>query len=241
MPIAADGSRVNEPFKVWHAPGKQFAYHGRDPNSQLRYINLFHWNTRGYFDHDYDLRKPAATHRIVIIGDSYVEAVQVPLMGSFHKRLETYFNAATGPGMSAKFEVIALGNSGTGQVAHHQVLRKTIDTYDADTVLITLCSNDFCDDDPELHTEFLLSSRSFVSPRFRRLASHGYFALAFAFKRLEEIRANRISISPELLQWAREDIPKIEDRVGKDPPEDTRIPRFMSRQRHYLSSRILGL
>jgi hypothetical protein len=34
--------------------------------------------------------------------------------------------------------------------------------------------------------------------------------MAFGLKRLEEIRANRINISPELLQWAREDIPRIE-------------------------------
>ncbi len=210
MPANSDNTRTNQALKVWHAPGKQFAYYGWDPNSRSRYVNQFHWNNYGYFDHDYDLRKSPDTYRIVVIGDSYVEAVQVPLMGSFHKRLETYLNEVAKRGLDTKFEVIALGNSGTGQMAHHEVLRKAVNKYSPDMVLITLCSNDFCDDDPELNTEFLLSSRALVSAQFRRLVTHGYFAMAFGLKRLEEIRANRINISPELLQWAREDIPRIE-------------------------------
>ncbi|MGO9120401.1 MAG: SGNH/GDSL hydrolase family protein [Desulfomonilaceae bacterium] len=210
MPANSDNTRTSQALKVWHAPGKQFAYYGWDPNSRSRYVNQFHWNNYGYFDHDYDLRKSPDTYRIVVIGDSYVEAVQVPLMGSFHKRLESYLNEVAKRGLDTKFEVIALGNSGTGQMAHHEVLRKAVNKYSPDMVLITLCSNDFCDDDPELNTEFLLCSRALVSARFRRLVTHGYFAMAFGLKRLEEIRANRINISPELLQWAREDIPRIE-------------------------------
>ena len=57
-------------FKVWHAPGKEFAYYGYDPNSRLKYVNAFHWNSSGYFDHDYDLRKTPGVHRIVVVGDS---------------------------------------------------------------------------------------------------------------------------------------------------------------------------
>lgn len=243
VPANSDNTRANQAFKVWHAPGKQFAYYGWDPNSRSRYVNQFHWNNYGYFDHDYDLRKSPDTYRIVVIGDSYVEAVQVPLMGSFHKRLESYLNEIAKLGLDTKFEVIALGNSGTGQMAHHKVLRKAVDKYSPDMVLITLCSNDFCDDDPELNTEFLLSSRALVSARFRRLVTHGYFAMAFGLKRLEEIRANRINISPELLQWAREDIPRIETawtrtlgkiRESRDFCQDRGIPFILI----YLGSEI---
>ncbi len=210
IPTKFGEKEANQAFKVWHAPGRQFAYFGWDPNSKSRYVNRFRWNQYGYFDNDYDLQKSPDTYRIVLIGDSYVEAVQVPLMASFHKRLETYLNEVASRGLDTKFEVIALGNSGTGQMAHHEVVRKAVKKYSPDMILVTLCSNDFCDDDPELNTEFLLSSRALVTPRFRRLVSHGYFAMAFALKRSEEIRANRVNISPELLQWAREDIPRIE-------------------------------
>jgi hypothetical protein len=201
---------VDGQLKQWHAPGREFAYYGWDPNARIQYVNLFLWNSLGYFDHDYKHHKEPGVHRIVVIGDSYVEAVQVPLSATFHKLLEASLNAATDQASVGKFEVMALGNSGTGQVYHQKVLKEQAIAYQPDTVIVSLCGNDFCDDDPQLKTEFLLSSRSVVHPRFRRLASHGFNALAFAWKRIEDLRKNRVSVSPELLQWSREDIPKVE-------------------------------
>lgn len=205
-----DRHSVDGQLKQWHAPGRQFAYFGWDPNARMQYVNRFLWNSHGYFDHDYKIHKEPGVHRIVVIGDSYVEAVQVPLASTFHKLLETSLNAAADQSSIGKFEVVALGNSGTGQVFHQKVLREQAIAYEPDTVIVCLCSNDFCDDDPQLKTEFVLSSRSVVHPRFRRLASHGFNALAFAWKRIEDLRKNRVSVSPELLQWTREDIPKVE-------------------------------
>ena len=205
-----NGNNAEGQFKVWHSPGRSFAYYGWDPNSKIQYVNRFHWNSLGYFDHDYKLQKEAGIHRIVVIGDSYVEAVQVPLSATFHKLLEASLNSAAEQASVGGFEVIALGNSGTGQVTHQKVLKELAMSYKPDTVIVTLCSNDFCDDDPALKTEFVLSSRSVIHPRFRRLASHGFYALAFAWKRFEDLNKNRISVSPELLQWTREDVPRVE-------------------------------
>ena len=94
-------------FKVWHAPGREFAYCGYDPNSTAKYVNVFHWNSQGYFDHDYNLRKPPGVHRLVVVGDSYVEAVQVPLSRTFHKRWEAALNNPSHSGPRPSFEVIA--------------------------------------------------------------------------------------------------------------------------------------
>jgi hypothetical protein len=196
-------------FKVWHAPGKEFAYYGYDPNSNMKYVNVFHWNSSGYFDDDYDLKKPPGVHRIVMVGDSYVEAVQVPMSRSFHKLWEAALNNPSHSGMRSRFEVIALGNSGTGQVKHFEVLRNEAMRYDPDTVVVTLFTSDFCRDDPELSTELILASGS-ITPAFRRLINHGYFALAFALRRANDIRRNRIATSPELLQWSAQEIPRIE-------------------------------
>ncbi len=196
-------------FKVWHAPGREFAYYGYDPNSTAKYVNVFHWNSQGYFDHDYSLVKPPAVHRVVLVGDSYVEAVQVPLSRTFHKLWEAALNNPSHSGPRPSFQVIALGNSGTGQVENFEVLRNKAVRYDPDTVVVTLCSNDFCDDDPALKAELILTAGG-ITPSFRHLATHGYFALAFALRRLDDLRRNRIAISPELLQWAAEDIPRIE-------------------------------
>jgi hypothetical protein len=81
--------------------------------------------------------------------------------------------------------------------------------FDPDTVVVTLGCSDFCRDDPELSAELILASGSLTSAS-RRLINHGYFALAFALRRINDIRRNRISICPELLQWSADDIPRIE-------------------------------
>ncbi|MGB6063695.1 MAG: hypothetical protein WBG50_02740 [Desulfomonilaceae bacterium] len=207
---ASDSSnRRKSRFKVWHAPGKEFVYYGYDPNSRLKYVNAFHWNSKGYFDDDYALPKPPGVHRIVIVGDSYVEAVQVPLSRSFHKLWEAALNDPSFTGPRRKFQVIALGNSGTGQVEHSKVIRDEAMLYNPDTIVLTLYTSDFCRDDPELKTELILAAGG-ITPGFRRLATHGYLALAFAVRRIDDIRRNKIAISPDLLQWSAEDIPRVE-------------------------------
>lgn len=198
-------------FKLWHSPGKAFSYYGYDPNTNTRYINKFHWNSEGYFDHDYSHDRPEGVYRIVVIGDSYVEAAQVPLSRSFHKLVESDLNSgAAASGIRPRIEVIALGSSGTGQVEHFKVLRERATLYQPHLVAVALCSNDFCDDDPNLKEELVLSAGG-ITPSIRRLASHGYFALAFAVRRMEDIRRNRIGVNPELLQWADSKLPRIEE------------------------------
>jgi hypothetical protein len=195
--------------KQWHAPGGRFAYYGYDPNLKARYINLFHWNSHGYYDHEYSVQRPEEVRRIVVIGDSYVEAVQVPLSRSFHKLLEKTLNRGQWGSSNTKTQVIALGNSGTGQVEHFKVLEKQGIQYEPDAVVIGLSRNDFCDDDPDLKRELVLASGT-ITPLIRRLAVHDYYALAFAVRRIDDMQRNRIGISPVLLQWSRDDIPRIE-------------------------------
>jgi len=108
-----------------------------------------------------------------------------------------------------RIEVIALGSSGTGQVEHFKVLRERAIRYKPNIVAVALCSNDFCDDDPNLKEELVLAAGG-ITPTIRKLAAHGYFALAFALRRIEDIRRNRIGVSPELLQWADSNIPRVD-------------------------------
>jgi hypothetical protein len=197
-------------FKFWHVPGREFTYYGYDPNSKTSYVNRFHWNSEGYFDHDYDYRRSEGVYRVVIVGDSFVEAVQVPLARTFHKLMQADLNGMTaGSGIAPKIEVIALGSSGTGQLEHLKVLRERAILYDPDVVAIGLCSNDFCRDDPQLKQELVLAAGG-ITPVVRRLVIHGYIALAFALRRIEDIQRNRIGVSPDLLQWADSSIPRIE-------------------------------
>ncbi len=194
---------------AWHKPGATFTYFGYDPNRKMRYLNFVKWNATGHFDHDYSINKPPGVFRVVLIGDSYVESVQTPLDSTFHKLTETALNQ-TDTGLNAKhYELIALGNSGFGQREEFDVLRTQGIKYDPDLVIIALCGNDFCDDDPELKRELIVAGGS-VTPIVRQLAHHGFFALAFMKKRMEDIIRNRIKMSPELLQWSKNDIPSVE-------------------------------
>ncbi|MDQ7782739.1 MAG: SGNH/GDSL hydrolase family protein [Desulfomonilaceae bacterium] len=195
--------------REWHTPGGRFAYYGYDPNLGARYVNLFHWNSHGYYDHDYCGEQFGDVRRIVIIGDSYVEAVQVPLSRSFHKLVEKTLNESSARFGGSNVQVVALGNSGTGQVEHLKVLESRAMEYKPDAVVFALSSNDFCDDDPGLKRDLVLASGT-VTPLIRRLAAHGYYALAFAVRRMDDLQRNRIGICPELLQWSQEDIPRVE-------------------------------
>ncbi|MCX5873459.1 MAG: SGNH/GDSL hydrolase family protein, partial [Deltaproteobacteria bacterium] len=194
---------------AWHKPGGVFDYFGYDPNKRIRYLNRVRWNKTGHFDHDYRVTKPDNVFRVVLIGDSYVESVQVPLDFTFHKLTEATLNKADLVENGKRFEIIALGNSGFGQRENIDVLRTQGAKYDPDLVILTLCGNDFCDDDPELKRQMILTGGS-ITPRVRRLAHHGYLALAFMAKRMEDIARNRIEISPELLQWSRDENPRVE-------------------------------
>ncbi|MFH1115966.1 MAG: SGNH/GDSL hydrolase family protein [Pseudomonadota bacterium] len=193
----------------WHSPGGRFAYYGYDPNLKTQYINEFHWNSHGYYDHDYGVDRSENVRRIVVIGDSYVEAVQVPLSRSFHKLAETALNVGLVQGGGRKTQVVALGNSGTGQVEHLKVLKNQALGYKPDAVVFGLSLNDFCDDDPYLKRELVLASGT-ITPLTRRLAVHGCYASAFAVRRMDDLQRNRIGICPLLLQWSQPDIPGVE-------------------------------
>ncbi len=208
-------------YRFWHQPGKNMEYFGYDPNGGFRYLNLIRWNSMGYFDHDYSIGKPPGGYRIVVIGDSYVESIQVPLHKTFHKLLETSLNSTRSEGGPACYEVIALGNSGTGQCENRKVLETTGVKYAPDLVLMTLSTNDFCDDDPGLKDELALFGGQ-MGPLCRGLVRHRLYVLAFAARRIEEIRMNRMKASPELLQWSSDTVPRIEkawsrtlDKVGE--------------------------
>ena len=194
----------------WHRPGERFQYHGSDPNSGMTYLNRFFWNSRGYFDHDRALVKPPRTKRIVVIGDSYVESVQVPLAKTFHKRMETLLNGQHSlTSADTTFQVIALGNSGTGQSTNLATLRREGLAYQPDLVIFTLCSNDICDDDPYLKSRLILYSGEF-EPLTRSLVRHGLMAAAFVVQRVQAVRRSRVAVSPELLQWCDKDLPEVE-------------------------------
>jgi hypothetical protein len=74
-----------------------------------------HTNALGFRDREHEQAKPAGVVRIALLGDSLVEALQVPLDQTAGALLEARLNAA--PDQSARYEVLNFGisNYGVGQ------------------------------------------------------------------------------------------------------------------------------
>ncbi|MEO5617815.1 MAG: hypothetical protein ABIS67_08585 [Candidatus Eisenbacteria bacterium] len=101
------------------------------------------YNSAGWRDAEHAGPKPNGTTRILMLGDSYVSAFQVPLDSTFHRRLEQRLNARALAGH--RFEVIALGMDGNGTASEYLTYRHWGNTYDPDVVAVAFVQNDPAD------------------------------------------------------------------------------------------------
>jgi hypothetical protein len=107
------------------------------------------FNSHGFRDYERTWEKPPGTYRILVLGDSYVEAFQVPLERAFPALLEAKLNAASG---TKRFEVLALGQSGFGTAdAYMRYLHDGV-RYSPDLVILAfLTGNDVRDNSQVLN------------------------------------------------------------------------------------------
>jgi lysophospholipase L1-like esterase len=102
-------------------------------------------NNQGWRDHDRQLRKPAGTQRVAVLGDSYVEAFQVELDSTFTARMERLLGKALGQPV----EVLNFGRSGMTQTEELLILQSDVVRYDPDVVVVVfLPFNDIDDISP---------------------------------------------------------------------------------------------
>ncbi len=108
-------------------------------------------NSRGLRDVEHSLSKPPYTYRIVVLGDSYAEALQVRLEDSFPRLLESMLQNRIGT--TRRIEVINLGVSGFGTDQELLALRHYGLSYDPDLVILAfLTGNDVRNNYPSLET-----------------------------------------------------------------------------------------
>lgn len=133
------------PTWPWHFdPRVGFLF---DSGAALKYTNgSDFWtdsqvNSLGFLDREPKIPKPVDTFRILVIGDSFVEAAQVHMEQKFHVLLQERLNERLSGGL--RIDSVALGSSGTGQV-------NQIAFYDAfgprlkpDLVILLFVFNDF--------------------------------------------------------------------------------------------------
>jgi lysophospholipase L1-like esterase len=102
-------------------------------------------NSVGFRDRDHAVQKPEGTRRVVLLGDSFLEALQVPFEHSLTPQLESRLQAAKGP-----MEFINLSVSGTGTAREYLALREYGLQYKPDLVLLFFVGNDVSDNSQKL-------------------------------------------------------------------------------------------
>ncbi len=125
----------------------------RVPNTAGRYVSgnqvintQYHFNAQGW-NHltDYTIAKPVGTRRVCIVGDSFVEALQV-------NPDETHFHVAQ-QRMSRDDRPVqwyAFGISGWGTTQQYEVIRHYVLDYQPDVVVLLFVENDPFDSSPYL-------------------------------------------------------------------------------------------
>jgi hypothetical protein len=99
------------------------------------------FNAHGFRDYERTYEKPVGVFRILILGDSNIEALQVQLEESFTAQLEKLLNADAS---STRFEVLGLGQSGFGTADEYIRYLNFGVAYDPDLVVVAfLTGNDF--------------------------------------------------------------------------------------------------
>jgi hypothetical protein len=128
-----------DPLVGWRPrPGIAGWYSGEVDN----YISI---NREGYRDSDHPVAKPPGAYRILLLGDSMSEGVEVALQDLYWKRLESSLPQC--PAFEGRpIEVISFAVNGYGTAQEYLTLRERGAKYRADLVLLAFFTgNDFTD------------------------------------------------------------------------------------------------
>jgi hypothetical protein len=108
--------------------------------------NYVRINSEGLRDREHTKAKPPNTIRIAVIGDSYAEALQVPLDNAFWAVMGDELQQHCAKLAGQQVEVINFGVSGYGTAQELITLRQKVWDYSPDIVLLAVCTgNDITD------------------------------------------------------------------------------------------------
>jgi acetyltransferase AlgX (SGNH hydrolase-like protein) len=100
-------------------------------------------NQHGWHDCEHLYTKPPGVTRIVLVGDSFIEATEVPVATTVHRVLESVLNERMAP---RRYEVIALGAPATGTATEYVLIKKFALRYHPDIVIVNFFTlNDVSD------------------------------------------------------------------------------------------------
>ena len=120
---------------------------GRSIRTEADYTVVVETNSKGLRDREHSYAKPEGVFRIVIIGDSFMEAYQVPAAESLPDMLEERLR-------DRRVEVINLGVGGYGTAQEYIYLKEEGLKYHPDLVLMALYANDVRNNSVDIETLF---------------------------------------------------------------------------------------
>jgi len=110
-----------------------------------------YYNSHGFRDYERTLEKPPGVFRILVLGDSYTEALQVQLEESFTALLEKALNEQPS---DTRFEVLSLGHGGFGTAEELVRYLNFGRAFNPDLVVVAFTTrNDFLDNSKFLSRE----------------------------------------------------------------------------------------
>lgn len=95
-------------------------------------------NSDGFLDKNHAIDKPNGIYRIGFFGDSYVEAIQVPLDKTFFRIIDNNLKGIN-------VETFGFGHSGYGTIHSYLVSKKYSEYFDLDMIVYVFVENDLGD------------------------------------------------------------------------------------------------
>ncbi len=117
-----------------------------DADGRLVYDTLVEINGKGARGPEVDYAKPDDVYRILIIGDSFVEALQVDYEQTFYALLQAELAKHNTPEQT--YEVVALGRTGWGTLQEYLYYHVEGYKYQPDLVIVLFYINDVADNYP---------------------------------------------------------------------------------------------
>ena len=188
---------------------------------------------------DYAYAKPADTVRVLAIGDSHTQGIEVRQEQTYSKVLERYLNANTPDGK--RYEVINAGISSFGTQEELVYLENEGVRYEPDIVVLGFFANDPVDDTAAAlfrleNGELVVNRKEYVPGSklayqlnsyslFRWLSQHSYF-YSFTIKSLQSIVRQRKPENDPGVNLAISEKPATDEQSGMTAKLIERMHRF---------------
>lgn len=183
-------------------PHSTYMFRGEDGVLVRRSVNSW-----GYTDVEHSLEAPSGTLRIGFFGDSYVEAVQVPIEQTFFRLIETDLDLRTSELARLhtrddrainSVETIAFGVSGRGALQSYLECGRWMEPLDLDYVVYVFVENDPANLLPELSGDGtlpfpVLAADSFTVD-YSAVEKRAYKA-SWWHRAMQRIKANSLVVS----------------------------------------------